>query len=153
MDKTSLLDAIRSAHAPLAAAADALSDEALLDAAPGLSGWTRKDVLAHIEWWNRHSIAVIAGARAGLDPYPEGDEPWDIDAWNERVAADSRHRSASDVRAGEASSFAELVTAVAAASDEELFRADPQPWLSGTLAGTIEDDSTRHYAEHLPHLA
>ena len=152
MDKTTLLDAIRATHAPLAAAAAALSDEALLGPAPGMDGWTRKDVLAHVEWWNGHSAAVIAGVRSGIDPYPGGDEPWDPDAWNARILAENRDRSAEDVRRGAADSFARLVAAVEGATDEELFATDPHPWLDGTVAEMVEDDSTRHYPEHVPHL-
>jgi len=42
---------------------------------------------------------------------------------------------------------------VGAATDDELFRRDPHPWLDGTVAETVERDSTGHYPEHVPHLA
>jgi len=70
MDKAELLTVIREAHSTLVAAAAALDDEALLAPAPGLDGWTRKDVLAHVEWCNRHAADVIEGVRTGIDPYP-----------------------------------------------------------------------------------
>lgn len=152
MDKDTLLREIRATHAPIAAAAE-LDDDTLLGPAPGMAGWTRKDVLAHIEWWNLHSVNVLAGVRSGVDPYPGGDEPWDPDAHNARILAENRDRTADDVRAGEAASFARLVGAMEAATDDELFRADPHPWLDGTAAETVADDSTRHYPEHAPHLA
>ena len=59
MDKTELLDALRSTHARIESAVDALDDEALLAPAPTLDGWTRKDVLAHVEWCNRYAAAVL----------------------------------------------------------------------------------------------
>jgi hypothetical protein len=153
MDKITLLDQVRETHAQIEAAVAALDDEALLGAAPGMRGWTRKDVLAHVEWWNNHSTDVIAGVRTGVDPYPGGDEPWDVDAWNARLLAENRDRTAADVRRGEADSFARLVAAIEGATDPELFAEDPHPWLDGTVAETVMDDSTRHYPEHVPHLA
>ena len=105
MDKTSLLLAIHAGHAPIAAAAAALTDDDLVRPSPGMPGWTRKDILAHIEWWHRHSVDVLAGIRSGVDPYPGDDEPWDPDAWNARILAENAGRPAADVRAGEAVSF------------------------------------------------
>ena len=152
MDKTTLLRDMHEAHAAFLAAADAIDDEALAGLAPGLDGWTRKDVLAHVEWWNDHSSDVIEGARTGVDPYPGGDEPWDPDAWNARIVEENRDRTAADVRAGEAVSFARLVAAVEGSTEEDLFAEDPHPWLDGTIAETVAADSSRHYPEHVPHL-
>ena len=152
MDKLELLAAIQAAHAELAAAAGALDDDALAGPAPGMAGWTRKDVLAHVEWWSVHSVNVIEGARTGVDPYPGDDETWDPDAWNARILAENRDRSVGDVRRGEADAFARLVAAVEAATAEELFAQDPQPWLDGTVAETVIEDSSRHYPDHLANL-
>jgi len=152
MDKTTLLAAIHAGHDPIATAAAALTDATLLGPAPGMPGWTRKDILAHIEWWHRHSVDVLAGVRSGVDPYPGGDEPWDPDAWNARILAENRARAADDVRRGEADSFARLIAAVEGATDDELFAQNPHPWLDGTLAETIVEDSSNHYPEHVPHL-
>ncbi len=151
-DRAGALRAMRNTHASIAAAA-ALPDEALLAAAPGMPGWTRRDVLAHVEWWNRHSTAVLRGLRTGMDPYPDTGEPWDIDAHNARVLAESRGRPAADVRAGEAASFEELAAAVEAATDHELFDAGVQPWLEGTAVAIVAGDTWDHYPEHVPHLA
>ncbi len=153
MDKETLLTQILETHGPIEAAAAALDDDALLGAAPDMEGWTRKDVLAHIEWWSAHSADVIEGVRSGVDPYPGGDEPWDADAWNVRILDENRARTADDVRRGEAGAFARLVAAVETATDDELFAEDPLPWLDGTLAETIIEDSSRHYPDHVPHLA
>jgi len=153
MDKTELLRAMRDGHATIAAAAAALSDEALLGEAPGMPGWTRKDVLAHLEWWHRHSTAVVLGVRTGVDPYPDTGEPWDIDAHNARVLAENLRRTPVDVRAGEAASFAELVAAVEAATDHELFDGGLVPWLDEPAARTVDGDTWDHYPEHVPHLA
>jgi hypothetical protein len=153
MDKTELLRAMRAGHAPIAAAIAGMSDDELLAEAPGMPGWTRKDVLAHVEWWHRHSSAVLEGVRSGVNPHPDTDEAWDIDAHNARVLAENRGRSAADVRTGEAASFDELVAAVEAATDHELFDVGIQPWLEDAAADVVAGDSSGHYPEHVPHLA
>jgi hypothetical protein len=152
MDKDTLLRDIRAPHAPIEAAAG-LDDATLLGLAPGLDGWTRKDVLAHVEWWNVHSADVVEAVRTGIDPYPGDDDAWDPDAWNARILAENRDRTPDDVRRGEAASFARLVAAVEGATDAELFGEDPHPWLDGTAAETVAEDSTLHYPDHAPHLA
>jgi len=152
MDKTELLAAIHATHDALTAAAAALDDDALAGPAAEMEGWTRKDVLAHVEWWTTHSANVLEGVRSGVDPYPGSDEPWDPDAWNARILLENRDRSADDVRRGEADSFARLVAAIEGATDEELFGENPHPWLDGTAAETVIEDSTRHYPDHVAHL-
>jgi hypothetical protein len=153
MDKDTLLERIRAGHAPIEAAIDALTDSDLLAEAPGMPGWTRKDVLAHLEWWHHRSANVLEGTRTGIDPYPGGDEPWDLAAQNAATLEANRGRTPADVRAGEAASYRRLVDLVAGATDDELFREDPHPWLDGTVAETIGDDTFEHYPEHVPHLA
>jgi hypothetical protein len=152
MDKPALLAAIHAAHARLEAAVAALDDEGLKRPAPGMPGWTRKDVLAHVAWWNDHSVRVAEGLRAGGEPYTR-DVPWNPDDWNARVLAENRDRAPADVRRSEAEAFARLVAAVEAASEEELFEEGRYPWLAGgSLADTVIGDSTDHYPDHVHHL-
>jgi len=151
--KSALLDAMRGSHGAIASAAATLTDDELLAEAPVMSGWTRKDVLAHIEWWHRHSTAVLTGLRTGVDPYPDEGDDWNIDVHNARVLAESRDRSPADVRSGEAASFAELVAAVEAATDRELYDEGIQPWFAQTGARMVDGDTWDHYPEHVPHLA
>ncbi|HEY5629842.1 MAG TPA: maleylpyruvate isomerase N-terminal domain-containing protein [Candidatus Limnocylindrales bacterium] len=154
MDKTELIRAMRDAHETIAAAVAALTDDALHAAAPGMPGWTRKDVLAHLEYWHRNSIAVLAGVRSGVDPNPDTGEPFDIDALNARVLAESRDRSGADVREGEAASYKLLLEAVEAASHRELFEPGVVPWLgTQTASDVVAGDTYKHYPEHVPHLA
>lgn len=154
MDKTELLQALRATHAPIEAATADLNDDELLAPAPTLDGWTRKDVLAHVEWCNHYAASVVEGVRTGVDPDPDTDDdaPYDVDVENARILEENRDRSATDVRQGEAASFQRLLAAVEAATDDELFLPDRQPWLDGTAAEEVEGNSTLHYREHAPHL-
>ena len=97
MDKTDLLEALRATHAPIEAAAAVLGDEALFAPAPGLDGWTRKDVLAHVEWCTRYAADVVEGLRTGVDPDPESRDPaWDVDVENARILEENRDRAAAE---------------------------------------------------------
>ncbi len=152
MDKTTLLRAMRETHAQLEAAVAALDDAALLAPAPGMAGWTRKDVLSHLEWWSDHSARVVTALLAGEEPYDRSGA-WDIDAHNARIVEEGRARPIGDVRSGEAAAFARVVAAVEAAPEDALLEAGRFAWLGDeALVATVAGDTTEHYPEHLPHL-
>lgn len=154
MDKTTLLHDISRSHAALDVAAAALDKAGWLAVVPGMAGWTRKDVLAHVEWWSNHSAGVVEALVAGREPYPRTDEPFDIDAHNARVLAESVRRSLADVRRGEAEAFRRVVAAIEGALEDDLFAAGRFTWLDGgPLADVVVSDTSEHYPEHLPHLA
>jgi hypothetical protein len=153
MDRDTLLAEIRDTHEELEVALDGLTDDALLEPAVGIDGWTRKDVLAHLAWWTDHSARVIEALLAGRDPYDRSG-PWDIDAHNARVYEEHRDRPAGEVRRWEGETYRQVVAAVGQASDEDLFTAGRFEWLgSGTLAETVRADTSEHYREHLSALA
>jgi hypothetical protein len=150
MNKHEFAATVRIGHDRLRAALDSLSDDEL--ALPAQGEWTRRDVVAHIEWWERHSTHVIASLRDGRDPYPS-DEPFDLDARNARVFEESRGRTAADVRSGEAAAWADLLLAIAGADEADLFEPGRFAWTAGEpLVEIIHGDTDRHWAEHLPHL-
>jgi hypothetical protein len=150
MDKHELIAALRIGHDQLRAAIDALSDDEL--ALPAQGEWTRRDVVAHIEWWERHSAHVITALHEGRDPYP-ADEPFDLDARNARIFEESRGRTTDDVRSGEAAAWADLLGAIEAAGETDLFDPARFAWTAGEpLVEIIHGDTDRHWAEHRPHL-
>jgi hypothetical protein len=156
MTKDDLLVAILDAHGQIAAAGVLLAPEVLAEPVPAadMDGWTRKDILAHVAWWNERSTRMIAGVRADVDPFPAGDTEWDLDTQNADTLAAHRDRSAGDVAAWEAASFRALVEAVAGATDAELFTPVYRAWLvDGSLADVVAEDSFLHYPEHVPHLS
>lgn len=153
MDKNELLRKMRDGYPVIDGAALTMSEEALHAEPPGMPGWTRKDVLAHIAWWHRHSTLVLKGIRSGVDPYPDNGEAFDLDALNARVLAENRERSDAEVREEVAASFNELVNAVGAATDRELFEAGVVPWLDGTGAQVVASDTFEHYPDHEAQLS
>jgi hypothetical protein len=78
MNKQSFIAELHATHQPVSVAVEALTDEAWTEASPGMDGWTRKNVLAHVGWWTDHSVRVITALRAGGVPY-ERDPGFDID--------------------------------------------------------------------------
>jgi hypothetical protein len=150
--KEALLAEIRSTHEALAASIGTVPDDAWTEPLADMDGWTRKDALAHVGWWSDHSARVITALRAGQVPYDQ-DPDFDIHAQNRSILEEFRARDAAEVRAYESAAFERLVAAVEAATDEDLFTPGRYPWLEEeTLAAAVEWDSTKHYAEHLPHL-
>ena len=149
MDKTTLLTEMREGHATWEAALAAIPDDALLRPAQG--EWSRKDLVAHVEFWERQSAVVIEALREGRDPYGGGPPP--TDDMNDRAWSESRYRSATDVRQGEAEAWHQLVALVEEAPEDELFSPDRYPLMGGQpVAGMVREDTIEHYAEHLPHL-
>ena len=137
-------------HDRLASVIRELSDDEL--ALPAQGVWTRRDVVAHIEWWERHSTLVIAAAHEGRDPFRR-DVPFDLDARNEQVFRENLGRSAADVRSGEAAAWDERLGALASVEAEDLFDPARFAWSDGTpLVEIIRGDTDRHWEEHLPYL-
>ncbi len=156
MTKEDLLIAILEAHAPIEAAGLLLPAAVLDEPGPGadMPGWTRKDILAHVAWWNERSTRMIAGVRADVDPFPPTDAGWDLNTQNADTLAAHRARPAAEVVAWEAASFRALVAAVSGATPDELLTPVYRAWLvDGSLADVVAEDSYNHHPEHVPHLA
>jgi hypothetical protein len=100
------------------------------------SGWSIKDIVAHITGWRRRTVLRF---RATLDPtvdmtpdYPaELDEDDEVDEINAWIYKANRDRPLADVLNDSREVFQQLVAEVSALSDEQLN--DPQrfPWLEG----------------------
>lgn len=148
MDKPALLAAIRRGRARLDAILTGVTDQAMNDRIDDL--WTRQDVLAHLEAWERRAVDLLERLRAGTEP----GERVETDELNARYHATSRDRSLEDVRAGEGAAFARMIAAIEGASDEELFDGDHFAWTDGDpLADWFRGNGDEHYDEHLEQLS
>jgi hypothetical protein len=111
--------------------------------------WTRKDVLAHLEAWERRVVALLEILRAGAEPDDDGE----TDQLNERFYRAGRDRALDDVRAGEREAYAAVLAAVDGASDEELFDGHHFAWTDGDpLADWFRGNTDEHYDEHREQL-
>ena len=147
MNRSALVSAIAEGRERLDAALAGLPDAAMLERVD--DEWTRKDVLAHIEAWERRVVALVERLRAGEAP----DERVETDELNARLHAADRARPLADVRAGERAAYDRLVAAIRNAGDEELFDGSHFAWTEGDpLADWFRGNGDEHYDEHLEQL-
>ena len=164
--KPQLLERILASKAAWRAAAEAIPDAAMTR--PVLAGgWSGKDLLAHVAYFERWTAAHLQAATEGRDPTsmelygqdlaPDGspDDPggWDLD--RENAAIHARYR---DVPLAEVLAFADhahdaLVAALEAAPEADLARPGAQAWANGqSLLEFIPGQSWRHVEEHIDAL-
>lgn len=151
MDKNELLERIETSRREL--------DALLSEFAPGQmeqpvlpGGWTLKDFLAHLEFWERRAVARYQALREGQAGRLPGDDLSE-DEINRQAYEHSRARSLDEVRAAERAAYGALLAVVRAAPDADLF--DPQRFsFTGgqPLWGWFKGPTYGHYEEHLPDL-
>ncbi|HEY7130716.1 MAG TPA: ClbS/DfsB family four-helix bundle protein [Candidatus Limnocylindrales bacterium] len=147
MDRTMLRGSIEAGRDRFEAALATLPDEAMLDRID--EDWTRKDVVAHIEAWERRVVRLFDGLRAGgpLEPDEETDE------LNARLWAADRDRPLADVRSGEREAYAAMLARLDSATDEELFDGKHFAWTEGDpFAEWFRANGDEHFDEHLEQL-
>jgi hypothetical protein len=147
MNRATLLATIAAGRNRLDAEMAGLADEAMLDRID--ESWTRKDVLAHLEAWERRVVDNLDTLRGGRTP----DRSVETDELNERFFALHRDRSLADVRAGERDAYRSVLAAIDGATDEELFDGHHFGWTEGDpLANWFRGNTDEHYDEHLEQL-
>ena len=111
--------------------------------------WTRKDVVAHLEAWERRALELLERLRAGDAP----SDRVETDELNARWFARDRERPLADVRAGERAAYEAMLLSIAGASDEELFDGDHFAWTEGEpFANWLRGNGDEHVDEHLDQL-
>jgi hypothetical protein len=147
MNRTILLATITAGRDRLAAALSDLADETMLDRID--EAWTRKDVIAHLEAWERRVVANLVTLRGGGAP----DGSVETDDLNGRFFTLNRDRSLDDVLAGERDAYRSVLTAIDGATDEELFDGNHFGWTEGDpFADWFRGNTDGHYDEHLEQL-
>jgi len=133
-DRAALLQHYRQMREELLAAIDGLSDEQMTE--PSIDGWSVKDHLAHLTWWEQRVIRMLGGAPDPIDAMPgENKSEDDINAY---VFAQNHARSLADVRASFDASYQEMLNLIASAPDDMFTKY--HDWISG--------NSDYHYDEH-----
>jgi uncharacterized protein (TIGR03083 family) len=103
--------------------------DAQLQAAKLPGGWSVKDVLAHMAFWDKRLMHAIKpeGGGSRFTPALIEDIPYDenwVQAVNERVYAKNRLRDLADVKADFEQTHERLVSVVAALSEHDVFDPD-----------------------------
>jgi hypothetical protein len=147
MDRSSLRAAIEAGRERLEVALARLDNAAMEERVD--VEWTRKDVLAHLEAWERRVVDLTQRLRAG-DPPTDRVE---TDELNARYHAADRGRTLADVRAGEQEAYEQMLASLDGAADEELFDGSHFAWTDGDpLADWFRSNGDEHYDEHLEQL-
>ena len=153
--KAQLLDWIKNARAPLDRLIGQLTEEQMLQ--PGVENRSSvKDLLAHITTWEQHLVRRLAAAAKDkvpevyvIDPDEPG-EPEGIDAVNEYIFTRNAQLPLRQVLSDFHRSLQDVLQAVDALSEHDLF--DPQglTQLFGyPVERIIGSDTFYHYPEHI----
>jgi hypothetical protein len=151
MDRRELLQAMQGGRDRLEAALSGLRDELML--APELGdGWSIKDLLAHLAFWEKRVGDLYLGLVIGDMSNLEGMD-MSIDELNALAFECNQLASLAQVRESESWNYQALKRLAAAAPEEHLF--DPQcfAWTGGRpFVEWIAAETYEHYDRHLPAL-
>ncbi len=123
------------------------------------NGWTIKDHLAHLVDWEIGVVALLTGRSrwAAMGINETTGHANEIDALNTILHEQAKTKSVSQVLAELATTHQELLTVLTGLSDADLYRpyndyAGNEPLSNGSQAVIyhIVNNSSEHYAEHLP---
>jgi uncharacterized protein (TIGR03083 family) len=150
MTKAELLAKIRAERERFEATL-AEVDEARMTEPGVVSGWSVKDILAHIAVWEGRMVGWLAEISRG--EVPEALAPgqtWDdLDQLNEQTYLENRDRPLAEVLAEFAASFRRASDAVEAAPEEMLLDPDRYPWREGQpVWHMVAANTFWHYSEH-----
>lgn len=151
MDRAELLEKITAGRTQLETALNGLQPEQMTG--PGLhEGWSVKDLLAHLGWWEQRAVEIYEESMAGGAPkYVITNE--EVDALNARVLEAFRPRDLEDVRAFERRAFLRLIEVVENAPDRDLFDPHRFPWAQDQPFYLVFEWNTYgHYDEHIASL-
>ena len=136
--KAQLLDELRDEQARFDALLQDIGEERMTQ--PGVAGeWSIKDVVAHLTFWRRRTVARFQAALRN-EPLPA--EPWpaefgmedDIDARDDKINAwnyaNTHDRPLADVLRESNEVFEQLVTTVAAFPEADLLNPARFPWIA-----------------------
>ncbi len=145
MTRAELLDRMRAGRDRLETWLGRFSDAQMITTDLG-NGWTIKDLIAHLGFWEETAADIYHRLLRGEQP----ESGWDVDAVNAKVYAAHRDESLAEVRQWERAAYQALVELVENAPEDDLFNPQRFPWTQGApLADWIEGNSSGHFAEHL----
>ena len=150
MNKAQLIEAITNGRSKFEETLSQLAQEQLTS--PGLeSGWSVKDVLAHIQVWETRMVRWLGDAQRGEIPQmlPSGMTWDDLDQMNEETYLENRDKPLMGVLAEFHKSFPKALDAVKDISEGDLIDPDRFEWREGKpLWFIVAANTFWHYEEH-----
>lgn len=148
--KPQLMEAITAGRKKFEATLSQLDEDQMIS--PGLeSGWSVKDVLAHIQVWETRMVRWLEETQRGETPQmlPPGMTWDDLDQMNDETYLQNRDRPLSEVLEEFHQSFPKAVDTVKSISEEDLIDPDRFEWREGKpLWFIVAANTFWHYDEH-----
>ena len=149
MNKAELLEQMRVGRRRLDAALARVDDDRWLTPEL-LGGWSMKDLLAHLGWWEGWIVGIYATLLRGEAPYAQHLDQKTVDDLNAQALAKYHGQPLAEVRRQEEDAYRNLLAVVEKAPEEDLFDPHRFAWLQGQpLAEWIVNNAYGHYDEHL----
>ncbi len=151
MNRAELLEQIHAGRKQLEETLAQFGDAEMMAAAlPG--GWTIKDVLAHLGWWEWRIVNAHDTLVRGEIPDPESDAV-PVDELNARVFAQYHDRPLAEVRRDEGEAYRAIYALAENAPEGDLFNPNRFAWTEGrAFVEEISSNTYDHYDQHLPDL-
>jgi uncharacterized protein (TIGR03083 family) len=149
MDKLTFIDKIRKAREEWLSLMAEVGVPRMTE--PGLpGGWSVKDVIAHITWYEREMIGMLKAMAL------EGSDLWQFpqDERNVPIYEENRDRPLEEVLSEAEQVYDRVFEAIASLSEDELsdsshFRDMPSEWIPWDV---IAGNTYEHYHQHIPDI-
>jgi hypothetical protein len=138
ISKSDLIAKIEQGYVASRAVVEALPAERWKEALP--SGWTLKEMVGHLAYWESSVPTFVAAARAGEAPEDCGD----VDEQNAKAAAEARALTREEVLARWADAHQRVLDAANALTDDER--------VSGRIVDKFDGETYGHYPDHFADL-
>lgn len=150
MNKIKLIEAITNGRSKFEETLSKLDQDQMTT--QGLkSGWSVKDVLAHIQVWETRMVRWLGDAQRGEIPQmlPPGMTWDDLDQMNEQTYLENRDKPLTEVLAEFHQSFPKALEIVKGISERDLMDPDRFEWRKGKpLWFIVAANTFWHYDEH-----
>jgi hypothetical protein len=151
MDRNELLSRIRESRSELEGVI-ARFDKHQMTEHLLANGWSVKDVIAHIGFWEGRIAGLYEILKAG--EIPKGEVDLDtVDGLNARVYEENQLLPLGIVQVNEQEAYQAILAVAENAPDDDLFVPERFPWTQGTpFSQFIVENTYEHYDDHLPDL-
>jgi hypothetical protein len=149
MNKDELLSNIRSGRQQWEVALARWSEAQML--APALhGGWSIKDLIAHVGFWEGRIVTLYGQLTRGEQPTAA--EP-PLDELNAQAFVQHQAQTLDEVQREERAAYTQLLAITVNAADDDLFNPQRFAWAQGRpFAEWVENNTYGHYEEHAADL-
>ena len=150
-NRAQVLELLHSERAAFEKTLDELDEQQLLQP-NGLDGWTVKDILAHIIFWEQRLLLWLEESMRGDTPQrPAPGMTWDdLDQLNLLTYQSNKDLPLDDVLQDFNSTYRRVDVAVAALTQDDLFNPQRFAWRQGDpLWHMVAANTWWHYREHM----